>query len=1198
MPPIFNFRGYNAPDPLDKAAGYRSYLLVMLVNLALSAALLYIITGPAGILYFNGFKLFGRNCPVWVTIGLELLLNGVIFAAIINMLRKSSSLVFYLLVLLPYFFLDLYIEAHYRHFPELLSKALWVYNDVPLLSAIKIPALKFFITLSVDGIIFGPLGLFIARVLAQLIYRGKPYPAAPTPAQYNDLFRKKWSAEDVGKPKRDLAFYLLRILGFSYLAYLGILVLGLAGAKPWPESVGSLIEMTYKNPALAINTYFKITLMIMLTFIAAYNKRLRFYACAALLCGHAASTIYSLVFHFYGPLQATDSSFLLVSAITDGAMIIIFLWIMLRFKNDAKEFAPEPDFPIDFSIPMTLAQNLYRVLGCLFLVLAIGIIGVRVLGDGSHGIPAVFGYPDPMIGNTVTLYSTLALISFFLVKRVKLRPNFFNALIVPLTAGAAAALLWLVIGGLTGGVAIVTRPDTLAMPGIKVTVDWYFVLFALFNVMLIMLLVTFRKMYYNVDCGINTLSPSASINIMAMTGAFFNADNKHQAEVLKSVDQYVGGIRGRKRGLMNLPFGLLENLLNFLYGMHPPFSSMDRDEQRYFLSKYFLTNELQRKHMFVPALADFAYQIGLSLNSIVLFANYSYLNVQDQIGYVPPDARDRLQGDLASGPPPFAAPAGLPKGPKDPLNFKPLNNLPNSIVAPRVTTPLNEPKLPDEVDYIIIGSGAGGGTAAYRLASAVGNSAEILLVEAGNRYQPLQDFQDSEIGMMKKVYKEGGLQQTKQFTMNMLQGECVGGSTVINNAVCFQMPLQVRKEWEQDYGIDLSKLDEKYAEVAKDLDITKLGEAGINQKVQSRFKEAVEKFNATLPAAEQLDKHYPLLVNHLNNNGDGNWNLGNKRMRKRSMLETYIPWSEAMGVKVIANMTAVRFTSSNGSRADGVMLRAGNGDITTVKVRKAVIVSAGAVASSQFLMRSLPGNSNIGKALSCNFAFPVAFQFNELLKAYDGEQITLGALDPLSRSAFETYYNPPASFALACAPFYFDRRESIMDKYAYMLNFGGLLGSEANGVVLQKADLLNGQAFSWRLGDKDIANIKYAFTSLIKLGQLAGSTRAVIPTKPGIDLNLSDAEVNDFNKALDAFPLRITDLALATAHPQGGNLMCSSSSKYREQQVVNENFQVKGLENVFVADASLFPTSITVNPQWTIMAMSSLAMDSVLKICK
>jgi choline dehydrogenase-like flavoprotein len=48
--------------------------------------------------------------------------------------------------------------------------------------------------------------------------------------------------------------------------------------------------------------------------------------------------------------------------------------------------------------------------------------------------------------------------------------------------------------------------------------------------------------------------------------------------------------------------------------------------------------------------------------------------------------------------------------------------------------------------------------------------------------------------------------------------------------------------------------------------------------------------------------------------------------------------------------------------------------------------------------------------------------------------------------------------------------------------------------------------------------------------------------------------------------------------------------------VVNKDFLVRGLENVFVADASLFPTSITVNPQWTIMAMSSLAADRVLEL--
>jgi choline dehydrogenase-like flavoprotein len=48
-------------------------------------------------------------------------------------------------------------------------------------------------------------------------------------------------------------------------------------------------------------------------------------------------------------------------------------------------------------------------------------------------------------------------------------------------------------------------------------------------------------------------------------------------------------------------------------------------------------------------------------------------------------------------------------------------------------------------------------------------------------------------------------------------------------------------------------------------------------------------------------------------------------------------------------------------------------------------------------------------------------------------------------------------------------------------------------------------------------------------------------------------------------------------------------------RVVDGEYRLDGFENVFVADASIFPSTITVNPQWTIMAMSSLAAKSVLR---
>jgi choline dehydrogenase-like flavoprotein len=45
--------------------------------------------------------------------------------------------------------------------------------------------------------------------------------------------------------------------------------------------------------------------------------------------------------------------------------------------------------------------------------------------------------------------------------------------------------------------------------------------------------------------------------------------------------------------------------------------------------------------------------------------------------------------------------------------------------------------------------------------------------------------------------------------------------------------------------------------------------------------------------------------------------------------------------------------------------------------------------------------------------------------------------------------------------------------------------------------------------------------------------------------------------------------------------------------VVAPDFRVHGAENVFVADASLFPTSLGLNPHWTVMALADLAAGSV-----
>ena len=1190
MPMLFNLRGYTNPDPLDKATGLARFIILAMVNITLTIALIYLIT-HFRIVYFQGFTLFHHSFSSTYTEILEVMINGLLYTSMILFTRKCSFIIPFLIVLIPYYILDLYIQSHYRMPGQEAGKALWMYYDGNVIYSIHPEALKFLVTLSVDAVLFGVISLFLARLIATVIYAKKEAPPMPSQQQYQKLFRPAWTRESIQRPSRGVAFYILRLLGIGYAVYLLFLALGIVGSGAWPSGMGHLIDVTYSNPALAINTFFKISLMTILAFTGAYNPAIRSYCCLGLLFGHLLSASFSLIFHFF-VAAATETDFLLLSGIIDGVMAIIFLVILISSRSAAAQFAPEKDSPADWSIPLLLQKTAYLVSGIFFLGLVAFIIYIRLCTDGREGVSAIFGYPDPLISNTITFYGTLGVLFLVQVRREQLRPYLFNPIVIPLLIDSLLALIWLITASMINdGVVITTRHSD------QTSADWYFTLEAVVGLTICLIIIGLRRWYYESDFGINSLSPSSAICFLALAEAFFDGDDKQRTQMLLMVDGYIGNIRSRKRGLLNAPFGIFENGLNFIYNFHPPFSSMSLEERRYYLHKYFLRNEWQRRSALLPPLADIAYQIGIALNTLVSFSQFNHINPRSRIGYVPVNARDRLQGDCASEPPPFKQIAPLAKGPHDTNNFKPDPTCEDGpLIAPRITTPVYEADIPDEMDYVIIGSGAGGATAAYRLACEVPHPERILVVERGQRYQPLQDFSDDEMSMFSKLYKEGGLQQTKKFDMTVAQGECVGGTTVINNAACLEMPDSIRQLWTEDFGLDLSGLDQVYRQISAELNIKTLGLNGVNTKVRSLFNEAVVKYNLRVGASEQLQREDPIRVNHCNNSGDGNWNLGNKRMHKRSMLETYIPWSEARGVKVVSNTIVAGFTT-NGSRVEYVVLRASNGKLTRVKVKKAVIIAGGAIASSHILMRSGAGGPNTGQRLSCNFAFPLTLDFPDEMRAFDGDQITVAALDPRQRSAFETYFNPPATFSITSVPFFFDRRDALMNRYKHLVNFGSLIGSEPNGVVLKRPNLIQGRPFDWNLGYKDQANIKYALTTMLELGKLAGARRAILPTKPGIELNFNIPDViTEFAAALENYPLRISDLYIGTAHPQGGNLMAASTSKMGGQMVVNEDFRVAGYENLFVADASIFPTSITVNPQWTIMAMSTLAMKRVLAL--
>jgi choline dehydrogenase-like flavoprotein len=100
-----------------------------------------------------------------------------------------------------------------------------------------------------------------------------------------------------------------------------------------------------------------------------------------------------------------------------------------------------------------------------------------------------------------------------------------------------------------------------------------------------------------------------------------------------------------------------------------------------------------------------------------------------------------------------------------------------------------------------------------------------------------------------------------------------------------------------------------------------------------------------------------------------------------------------------------------------------------------------------------------------------------------------------------------------------------------------------------------------------------------------GASRVVTPymAKPILK---SPNEIPDIISAIKNDP---KGMLLGSAHPQGGNRMGSDP----EACVVNSNCRVYGFRNLFVCDASVFPTAIGVNPQLTVMALATIVSERI-----
>ena len=105
-----------------------------------------------------------------------------------------------------------------------------------------------------------------------------------------------------------------------------------------------------------------------------------------------------------------------------------------------------------------------------------------------------------------------------------------------------------------------------------------------------------------------------------------------------------------------------------------------------------------------------------------------------------------------------------------------------------------------DCDVVVIGSGAGGATAAAELAEA---GFDVIVVEEGSYYST-RDFTADSSAMVRQLYRDGGATMAIGNPPVMYQeGRAVGGSTVINGGMSWRTPEKILTRWERE-GLDIS----------------------------------------------------------------------------------------------------------------------------------------------------------------------------------------------------------------------------------------------------------------------------------------------------------------------------------------------------------------------------------------------------------
>ena len=175
----------------------------------------------------------------------------------------------------------------------------------------------------------------------------------------------------------------------------------------------------------------------------------------------------------------------------------------------------------------------------------------------------------------------------------------------------------------------------------------------------------------------------------------------------------------------------------------------------------------------------------------------------------------------------------------------------------------------------------------------------------------------------------------------------------------------------------------------------------------------------------------------------------------------------------------------------------------------------------------------------------------------------------------------PPDYAAMSFPFAGEKHRELMLRFRNIAQFGLMVSDLSRGWVRERAGRVE---IRYDLNREDTATFGRGIERLCELFVAAGA-RAIYPPVTGV-AELTGGDLEPLRRA----EVRAQDLVLMAFHPLG----TARADARPDHGVVRGDLRLHDMENVWVADASVIPSSIGVNPQITIMALATRLAYSLL----